>query len=952
SLWSDASEAYVGHDGFLGRHRIKVYGYLELAFKVGRSLTIGGFSGPFKDRTWDRVDSELEYSRRERLESFPSSCHLADVRSGGEAATHAVAMRRVVLELGDASLRYEPGDRCGVLPENEEALVERTLAALRARGDERIELTPEWREHLQLRPNFAGKTWLTLRDLLRFGRIRPVIPRVAEALHAVTQHAGLGSAIVEQTTARWELWELLLDLDDSGFDVRRLWQGEVTSSGYLSRVVPPENFRMYSISSSMPEGAGYAQSVELTVGLVRYQSPSPARAPALVRAGTASSFLGAAPNGRARVPVIIQHPARFGLPEDPRAPLLMVAGGSGIGPFLSFIRKRSGQPDVGACCLYWGLRDPADLVYREELARAVASGRLALHVAFSRADVALQLRHELGGPARFELVAGERRRVDQLLLDESRRAELERWLASRADGGLGAYLYTCGRSGFARSVDHAFRAVLARAHGDGHERAVDQRLAALAAEGRYLREIYSDPRPVDATEPSFDVSELVTRNSESTGYWFVLDAKVYDLTSFMGMHPGGLSVLRGYAGMDATQGYLRAHRRATEVDAMRDMYALGKVRALDFRRESRLVERGGVTQRTLLATLYRAWLGFTYLAVEMQNALRNDLGLKNAVTARGEPIAPRSAYKIERLIETQERFLSGYTTGLAGAPAIELWELTEGMYRGRASSFMKDAVSHVHQSSSAKFAATLSAELRAELKIMLESAEPERARQQQRLLGTCEQLEVAAEDFVSQAKLLLREGLSLFERYEAAVLESAGAQLLQLLGGLPDALSGYLFDVQKRLHALGYRWVLEREPVAPTPVVGARRQVLAANRYWLLEWDGRRGVAFFPRSAEPLLDLADLVAENERVLAALRATAGCRGVVVDTRQAPPRNDPEFEAAMRGMRHELCRNYGRVAVLIVSAVGVLQVVRLGRDDDAPTLVTHSEDDAIQFAMGAS
>lgn len=64
--FQSALAAYAGTDGFLGRHRTKVYGFLELAFKVGRSLTIGGFGGAFCDRTWDQVDEELESSRSER----------------------------------------------------------------------------------------------------------------------------------------------------------------------------------------------------------------------------------------------------------------------------------------------------------------------------------------------------------------------------------------------------------------------------------------------------------------------------------------------------------------------------------------------------------------------------------------------------------------------------------------------------------------------------------------------------------------------------------------------------------------------------------------------------------------------------------------------------------------------------------------------------------------------
>jgi cytochrome b involved in lipid metabolism len=70
--WHDGLEAYAGERGFLGRHRRKVYGYLETAFKVGRSLTIGGFSGTFNDRTWDRVDDALEQARVERLATSPA----------------------------------------------------------------------------------------------------------------------------------------------------------------------------------------------------------------------------------------------------------------------------------------------------------------------------------------------------------------------------------------------------------------------------------------------------------------------------------------------------------------------------------------------------------------------------------------------------------------------------------------------------------------------------------------------------------------------------------------------------------------------------------------------------------------------------------------------------------------------------------------------------------------
>ena len=40
-------------------------GYLEVAMKLGRSVTLGGFAGLLKDRTWDKIADELEVGQEE-----------------------------------------------------------------------------------------------------------------------------------------------------------------------------------------------------------------------------------------------------------------------------------------------------------------------------------------------------------------------------------------------------------------------------------------------------------------------------------------------------------------------------------------------------------------------------------------------------------------------------------------------------------------------------------------------------------------------------------------------------------------------------------------------------------------------------------------------------------------------------------------------------------------------
>lgn len=155
-LFQEALNAYVGEDGFLGRHRLKVYGYLELVFKMGRSVTIGGFAGLFKDRAWDAVDAALEEARRERLDRAEAGWHQATVRPAAPSPLRqSSAASHVVLDVRGSGMICRPGDRLCILPENVPALVARTLAALRASGDEPVELNSVWRDALALREGYS-----------------------------------------------------------------------------------------------------------------------------------------------------------------------------------------------------------------------------------------------------------------------------------------------------------------------------------------------------------------------------------------------------------------------------------------------------------------------------------------------------------------------------------------------------------------------------------------------------------------------------------------------------------------------------------------------------------------------------------------------------------------------------------------------------------------------------
>ena len=102
--YDDALARYAGESGFLGRHRMKVYGYLELAFKVGRTVTIGGFSGPFRTRTWMDVDTELAHAadeRRARPAADPSTDSAADARPASTVDVPRLPRSAVALHNND-----------------------------------------------------------------------------------------------------------------------------------------------------------------------------------------------------------------------------------------------------------------------------------------------------------------------------------------------------------------------------------------------------------------------------------------------------------------------------------------------------------------------------------------------------------------------------------------------------------------------------------------------------------------------------------------------------------------------------------------------------------------------------------------------------------------------------------------------------------------------------------
>jgi len=125
---------------------------------------------------------------------------------------------------------------------------------------------------------------------------------------------------------------------------------------------------------------------------------------------------------------------------------------------------------------------------------------------------------------------------------------------------------------------------------------------------------------------------------------------------------------------------------------------------------------------------------------------------------------------------------------------------------------------------------------------------------------------------------------------------------------------------------------------------------LLSSAHWFMEESIAQRVVMLRRTALPFGSLDELSSANQEVVRLIRPEHRAWGIVVDMRQAPPRNDPSFESAMRGLRDAVEERFARTAVLLGTAVGLLQVTRLAREDGATSLATQSEAEALRFARG--
>ncbi|MBT2234181.1 bifunctional nitrate reductase/sulfite reductase flavoprotein subunit alpha [Nonomuraea sp. NEAU-A123] len=346
-------------------------------------------------------------------------------------------VRQFVFDTGDVTLPYEAGDALGVWSVNHPDLVAEWLAvtgldpaAAITAADGPMPLGEALHRHRDI-------TRITP-DLLRFVAERSQDRHLKKLLRPDNKNE----------LAQWIWGRQAIDVI-AEFPVRATAQ---EWADVLKRLQP----RLYSISSSPLTSP---REIRLTVSVVRFDNQHGSR-----RNGACSAHLADAP-ADSFVPVFVQHSPHFRPPADPATPMVMVGPGTGIAPFLGFLDERRTRGDHGRNWLFFGEQHRAtDFYYQDELAGFQRAGTLSrLDLAFSRDQ-------------RAKVYVQDRMREHG--------ARLWSWLQD------GAHFYVCGDAGrMARDVDHTLREIAA-AHGGLTEDDAAAYVKKLAADKRYVRDVY------------------------------------------------------------------------------------------------------------------------------------------------------------------------------------------------------------------------------------------------------------------------------------------------------------------------------------------------------------------------------------------------------------------------------------------------------------------------------
>lgn len=368
---------------------------------------------------------------------------------------------------------YEPGDHLEVLPTNNETLVQDIAIGFGLVLDSVFEISPESIEDLSPRSLAASiKGPCTVRNALTYyadlsspptrsmlgifaKQLQKVSPETATTFKDLTSPNCDG---VDQYPLFISQYRTLLDLQQGFPQIKQLDLGQFLAA---VTVIQP---RRYSISSSP---SVHKTTATITVGVVNDEINGK------TYHGLASSYLSKLDLNSPICVSFKSSKQTFCLPQNHKIPLILIAAGTGLAPFIGFLQERSLHSDAAPCTIYFGCRHPdQDYVYKEELNDFVNKNVISkLNVAYSRFDA--------NSPRKY---------VQHAIMNQA----AEVWeLLRGSENSLPASVYVCGAGNMSRDVRSAFMTIAQSFGAAKSEQEAEEFIYKLIDERRYNEDTWA-----------------------------------------------------------------------------------------------------------------------------------------------------------------------------------------------------------------------------------------------------------------------------------------------------------------------------------------------------------------------------------------------------------------------------------------------------------------------------
>ncbi|KAM0262766.1 hypothetical protein ACHAQJ_001560 [Trichoderma viride] len=406
---------------------------------------------------------KVEFSQPRQLRQYS---HLieATVTESRSLTTSSSIGKKVHVDIQlPPGVSYHPGDHLLVLPVNPMRNVKRVLSRFHLAWDTIVRATGDQSVRIPI------ETSMTAYELLSsyFELSQPATPRDIRVLAAAADDEATKQLLNDLATTSHS--ESIHEKRISLLDLLEKFPDIPIALGTFLTLLPSLRQRTYSISSSPSWELNHAT---LTLSVLDE--------PAVLH--DSKRFLGVASNYLAGLtPGDLIHVATrpvkgiFQMPADlSKVPVIMIAAGAGIAPFMGFIQERAYQQRNGVrlapAALFFGCRSSQDDLYRTELDRFEDSGVVQVFHAYSRED----------GGSKPNTRKGY---VQDSLLAE-KQAFLQLWNA-------GAKIYVCGGVRMASGVKDAVMNLVYTAGQKDSKGFVPQEWFKQFEKTRYAAEIFT-----------------------------------------------------------------------------------------------------------------------------------------------------------------------------------------------------------------------------------------------------------------------------------------------------------------------------------------------------------------------------------------------------------------------------------------------------------------------------